>query len=148
MGANMEAVNDVGETVLTGATHSQQGKVVEHLLQRGAQMHHIDDWGFDPIVDAIFTDSHEALRMYLSTSRSVSTVLFNGKSLLYVAATDPDRLTMVILLDSEVHGADPDAYDTIGTTALDHLKQRDDYDEVAEVFGPLPLKRQWQQASL
>jgi hypothetical protein len=86
--------------------------------------------------------------MYLSTSRSVSTVLFNGKSLLYVAATDPDRLTMVILLDSEVRGADPDAYDTIGTTALDHLKQRDDYDEVAEVFGPLPLKRQWQQASL
>jgi ankyrin repeat protein len=140
LGSDYEATNFVGETAISTANHSRQIGAVKYLVERGASLHHIDHWGYNPVLDAAFVDSHEALEFLLAQNSNTSIRIRGGRSILHIAALNSDIKTIEILLNADLGYLRTDAEDDAGQTALQYLRQRKDSAEIFETFCALLLK--------
>jgi ankyrin repeat protein len=137
-GADCGAENYFGETPVTYAIFGRRTSVIKHFLDRTAALQHVDKWGYTPILDAVFEDSHEILELLLLLDSTDTNVhLFDNKTLLDVTALNSDLKTIEILQNSRLCGLDTAAVDAAGYTPLDYARQRKDAADIVEAFGPL-----------
>lgn len=72
-GADCDAQNFLGETSILYAIHARQIEAVQTLVSCGASLQAVDTWGYIPVLDAAFTDSHEALGLLLLKQPNLGT---------------------------------------------------------------------------
>jgi len=139
-GADCEADNYFGETPISYAIYGRKTSVIKGSLQRIAPLEYVDKWGYTPLLDAVFMDSHKVLELLLQLdSTNTGAKLFDGKTLLHVAASNADLETIEILQNARLCGLDTAAVDAAGYTALDYIRQRKNVDDLIEPFGALLL---------
>lgn len=137
-GADCEAQNYFGETPISYAIFGRRTNVIRGFLDRTGALEYVDKWGFTPVLDAVFEDSHEALELLLQLDMTnTSGKLFDGKTLLHVAAINSDLKTIEILQNARLCGLDSTSVDIAGNTAMDYVRQRKDAADVVEPFGAL-----------
>ena len=139
-GADMESATYVGETSIYFANHAMQPAVVQFLTEQGASLQHADSWGFTPVLDAVFEDSHDALRYLLTQHWDKNARLFDSKNILHIAALNSNLETIEILLGANVSGINPYALDDAGFTPLEYLLRRSNAQDLLEPFCALLLR--------
>jgi ankyrin repeat protein len=138
LGVAIDNVNCVGESTLMVANRGKHKGMVQHLVDCGHSLYHRDVWGFVPALDAVFTDSHEALEVYISAHGwGLDECLFDGQSVLHIAARNSKQKTIETLLRADLRGVDPQQRDSAGKTAMDYFKQREDSSKLMGAFCAL-----------
>jgi ankyrin repeat protein len=127
-GANVNAQTDVGEHALYFASRGRDIKIVQLLENYGACRNLLDKLGFDAYLDAVFSDSEDILEYYLQDGPDLGGRLFNGSTILHVAARNSNLNIIKILSRNSLKGVDVDARDNAGFTAVDYARQRRDSD--------------------
>jgi ankyrin repeat protein len=133
-------VNALGEPPIITANHAGMKEATQLLIDRGAALTFQDKWGYDAILDAVLSDAHDNLTIFLDLGLASSNHLFDGKTILHIAALNSDRKTIEILSNGDFAGTNPNARDQAGNTALDYMRQRRRNEEVWEPFCALLLK--------
>ena len=148
LGANPEAINHVGETALFKTNHAGHIAAGKYMMERGVNTGHRDSWGFNPLIDAVFVNAHEALELLLGMQeQDMGIRICGGRTLLHIAALNADLRTIELLLNGEIWGLDSYEVDEEGVTALEYLRQRKDCQDVLEAFGALLVKIQGRERS-
>ena len=137
-GASWSIKSYVAEIPLAYAIYAGHSHAVEILLECGSSLEYEDQYGYTSILDATFTDSHQTLEALTRMAR-VGAKLFDGKTILHVAAANSDTKTMEILQNACLTGVDIDAVDNAGFTAIQYIRMRSDGEEFVEPFGALLL---------
>jgi hypothetical protein len=60
-GPDCEAEDAFGDTSITFAVFGRNISVIKHFIGQNASLQHAGKWGYTPILDAVFEDSHEIL---------------------------------------------------------------------------------------
>lgn len=136
-GASSNSRNIHGETSLCYANRGLQLDAATLLIESGATTDSVDTWGYDAILDAVFSDSHDTLQFYLSTGVDVSRRLHDGRTILHIAALNADARTIEILTHHALLDVDPEARDKAGRTATEYLWERRDSSELRGPFHAL-----------
>ncbi|CZR53566.1 uncharacterized protein PAC_03445 [Phialocephala subalpina] len=138
-GANVEALNAHGETPVRQTILNDRIELTQLLHQRGAAFHgsNIYACGCNPIIKAVWFNSHKAFRFLVSLHMRVDQKHKSGRTLLHTLADNGDHLTMQLFLEvthPSLARLDVDELDSRGWTAMDYLKSRRDSDELMESF--------------
>jgi ankyrin repeat protein len=140
LGAETDSKTYLNETPIEYANHGRSIEAVKILLYRGASLQHFDSWGFNPILDAVLANAHEPLKLLLEVDWNRTAKLFDGKTILHIAASNSDLRTIETLLNADLTGVKPNALDDAGLSALDYLRRRQDVEELLEPFCTLLLE--------
>ena len=99
-------------------------------------------WGFNQILNAVFTDKHEILELLLTLDHcGGDAILHTGQTLLHIVAANSDLRTIEILSHaSDLLHIDVEMRDSNEHTALDYAMERGDAVEFEMPFRAL-LKR-------
>jgi cytohesin len=135
-GASWSTRSYVAEIPLAYAIYAGHSHAAEALLECGSSLEYEDQYGYTSILDATFTDSHQSLEALTRMAR-VEAKLFDGKTILHVAAANSDAKTIEILQNACLRGIDIDAVDNAGFTAMQYIRMRRDGEELVEPFGAL-----------
>ena len=120
-GANVNARETrEGQTALMWAAAGNHSEVVRELLERGADVNAPAKSGFTPLMFAAQQGDLESARMLLAAGANVNAAtnqeaLWQGDTALLVASASGHEALSIFLLE---HGADPNAADENGFTAL------------------------------
>jgi ankyrin repeat protein len=128
------------EPLLYHANHAFQLETVKYLIEHGASTTLQDQWGYNAISDAAFSDAHDILLYFADQGFISRNCLFDGKTILHIAALNSDIRTIMILSRFSFPEVDPHARDNAGHTALDYIRQRTDSDQLLGPFCALLLK--------
>jgi ankyrin repeat protein len=139
-GVSIDSTNYVGETPIYMATHAKRPEVVQLLAERGASLEWSDKWGYDPLLDAVVLDSHEALTYLLSLNHRPDVRIFDGKNIFHIAALNSNFETVEILLRANITNVDPNALDDAGFRPLQYLRKRPGAEHLLEPFCALLLQ--------
>jgi ankyrin repeat protein len=117
-GANVELTNSSGQTVFNVAVGKEKADVVRLLASRKVDIHHRDQYGWTPILDATgFVPNAEILRILVESGANLKDTLSAGQTPLHLAAISSNPEILKILL--EFHGAlDLEKRDDDGETPL------------------------------
>jgi ankyrin repeat protein len=135
-GASWSAKGAVADIPIAYAIYAGHSHAVEVLLECGSSLECKDRYGYTSILDATFTDSHQSLDA-LTRMAQVGAKLFDGKTILHIAAANSDAKTIEILQNARLTGVDIDAVDNAGFTAMQYIRRRSDGEELVEPFGAL-----------
>jgi ankyrin repeat protein len=130
----------LGEPPIFNANHSNQIEIVLALIDHGISWNLQDKWGFDVILDAVYSDSHDTLSVSLNRGMMSRNCLHDGKTILHVAALNSDLRTIELLLEFNFWGVNPHTRDNAGHTALEYMRCRRQNESVFEPFCALVLK--------
>lgn len=134
--------------MISYAFYGARTNVIKRFLHLNAELEYADNWGYTSVINAVFMDSHGVLELLLMPdSTNTGAKLFDGKTLLHVAATNSDLKTIEILQNSRLGNLDTAAVDAAGYTALDYVRQRKDSADLVEPFGALLLRVEARSAS-
>lgn len=101
-----------------------------YLLQRGADASIADHWGYTPLVEAVYQNHHDVLRILLYTHVRISNErTANGMTVLHIAALYGDELTLRILASADVRQLSPHDITRDGRTAGELFVQRENVDD-------------------
>lgn len=139
LGADIGSRNYFGESALSYAIQGRQVGALRKLVELGADLEGADSWGYVPVLDAVLLDSHEGLRFLLSRGLELGKKIFDGKSLLHIAALSSDVGTMEILVQADLGSLDAYAVDDDGCTPMEYLRKRKHSEGMVEAFGALLL---------
>ena len=114
-GADIEAMNDSGETALVGAAAGGHEAIVRLLLDKGADIEAKDDSGRTALVRAAARGHEATVRLLLDKGADIEAKNDSGETALVGAAAGGHEATVRLLLDK---GADIEAKDDSGRTAL------------------------------
>ena len=128
------------EPLLNYANHAFQLETVKFLLEHGASTTLQDQWGYDAISDAVFSDAHDVLLYFADQALISRNCLLDGKTILHIAALNSDIRTIAILSRFTYLEVDPHARDNAGHTAVDYIRRRPDSDRLLGPFCALLLK--------
>ena len=110
------------------ASRGRDLKPVQLLENYGVGRMLLDKWGFNAYLDAVFLDSENVLEFYLRDNPDLGGCLFNGSTILHVAARNSNLNIIKILSRNRLRGVDIYARDRAGFTAIDYARQRRDGD--------------------
>ncbi len=119
-GTNLEAENKQGETALMVAAYLGRRELVEHLLERGAEVSHS---GWTALHFAASSGQIEIVRILLDHSAYIDALSPNGTTPLMMAARHKDPAVSALLLEQ---GADPTLINGAGLSAADFARKADD----------------------
>jgi ankyrin repeat protein len=127
-GADVSA-HSKGKTVLHSAARSRQdsGKIVQFLLDHGAEIDLPDIYGETALHKAIGEGNRQIVRTLLDKGASLGWVKSSGSTALHIAAISGDVDTVQLLLD---RGANLEAVDSHEATALHIAASNGDLDIV------------------
>ena len=133
--------NRYGECAVEYAVHARQLKPLEALVDWDVPLDGMDQWGYNPLLDAVFMNSQETIPSLLQWNPDASCHRMpDGKTILHVAARTSDLGTIEVLLRNAAFlDVDPQAKDSDGFTALEYLRQRADVSELLGTFCSLVL---------
>ena len=116
-GANVNAVDKIGQTVLHAATHSDEWEVVKWLVGKGVNVDAVDKNGRTVLHEtAASLGQLEEVKWLVEHGAHVDAVDNDGWTVLHAAAATPDQLEAVKWLVEQ--GANVDAIDNNGRTVL------------------------------
>ncbi|OAG40479.1 hypothetical protein AYO21_05379 [Fonsecaea monophora] len=116
-GANAELTNSSKQTIINIAVGDGKADLVRLLASRKVDIHHRDQFGWPPLLDAIgyFPDA-EIVRILVESGANLEDTLNDGRTPLHLAATSSPEILKILL---EFHGAlDLEKCDEDGETPL------------------------------
>ncbi len=116
---NLEAENKEGQTALMVASYLGRRELVEHLLDRGAEVSHS---GWTALHFAASSGQIDIVRILLEHSAFIDAQSPNGTTPLMMAARHKDVEVTKLLLEQ---GADPTPVNGAGLTAADFARKAD-----------------------
>ena len=125
-GADVNACDHEGSSVLAFAVQANHCRSAKYLLDHGADIDRPDKSGLTPIGLAIVYNHHALLEMLLKYSASVATVTEAGETLLHLCALHADMDTLNVLQGAKLKLVDQDAVDAQGLRASAHARLRGD----------------------
>ena len=120
-GADVNAADDDGWVALTSAVESGRSRLVQFLIESGANVNHLcacSGWlsgGYTPLAMALQKDRAEIAELLLKAGADVNLPTRDGATPLMIAAKSGNHAMVVTLL---AKGADPNARDQKGNIAL------------------------------
>jgi ankyrin repeat protein len=131
---DINVTNYTGDTPLHEAASHGHRKMVEFLLQNGAELEMRDDYRQTALHKAVGA-KHHILRLLVNRDADVLAKDMYGKTVLHLAAEAGLKEDVHFLMG---HGAATDGRDGNGRTAQD-LARIEGHDEVAELFNKMAL---------
>jgi ankyrin repeat protein len=113
--ANVNCMDDLGETILTYAVRVNKPSLIDFLLDAGAAPDLVDDRNLSACMVAARADDSELLRLLVSRGAKVDATNSDGKTALHFAASSGSAAAAQTLIEL---GANVDARDEQGNTAL------------------------------
>ena len=125
-GAQIDAKNPLGNTPFAGAAITNKTAAGRFLLEKGANRYSTNKYGDTPLLETIYHNCHDFLRMLLRDgTRHDQATNKHGSSLLHAAALEGDVETVKILQHAaDLHGLDPRLQNAKGETAVDFCRKR------------------------
>ena len=99
-----DAQDGKNRTGLCCAVSYDQVHIVEYLLNAGANVNLVNDWGFVPLFDSVRANSHKCLPLLFRSGANYRFIGSNGWSILHFAAAAGDAETMAILAEQDLKG--------------------------------------------
>ena len=131
-GADVNARDHEGSSVLAFAVQAGHGYSAEYLLAYGADVNSPDEGGLTPLGLAIVYKKCKVIRTLLAYGANDTDVTEAGETLLHLCALHGDLKTLGVLAQQKVKVCDA-ALDAQGMRAMDYARLRSD--EFAEAFG-------------
>lgn len=120
-----------GNTVLHGACASGHSRVVEMLLEHGADVNATNNNGRSPLHTAVAEGSRDTAQLLLKRGAKVDARDWNGWTPLYEACAKADVGTARLLLQ---HGADVNARDDVARQTALHAAAMDGSEPIATLL--------------
>lgn len=102
-------------TSLADTIIAEDQNAVRYLLQYGADLNQLDEYGFTPLIEAAIADNIHIARMLIDSGADVNLQDMAGGTALHWAAENNNVALVKLLL---VHGANPNSYTLAGQPAL------------------------------
>ena len=124
-GADVNARDHEGSSVLAFAVQADHCRSAKYLLERGADIDVPDESGLTPIGLAVMYNHHATLVVLLEYRASVAHITGPGETLLHICALHGDLDTLMILARANLRLSE-NAIDAEGRRARDHARLRGD----------------------
>lgn len=121
-GANINRVDDHGDTILLSAADNHQSRVVRLLVEKGADVNWCGRNGVSPLFHAVSNQDYELAEYLLDHDASIEAKNSHGQTALMVAAVNGYTRCLKLLLE---RGGNACVADADGNTALDLMEQCD-----------------------
>ena len=139
-GADVDACDHEGSSVLAFAVQADHCRSARYLLDRGADIDRPDESGLTPIGLAVVYNHHVLLAMLLEYGANVASTTVAGETLLHLCALHGDMDTLNLLEGAQLKLVDQDAVDAQGLRARAHARLRGE--EFLAAFNRLVIT-QW-----
>lgn len=123
-GADVNACDHEGSSVLAFAVQANHYRSAKHLLDRGADIDRPDESGLTPIGLAVIYNHHALLAILLEHGANVACTTVAGETLLHLCALHGDMDTLDALKGAKLKLVDQEAVDAQGLRASAHARLR------------------------
>ena len=123
-GANVNALRFNASTPLILASMRNATRTMAMIMERSVDINHRGAQGYAAIHSAIQENSHQAIKLLLSSEANIAISNKDGSLILHLAATRGDLETLRILTRANIRGFDIDHKDSTGTTPLQYAELR------------------------
>ena len=124
-GADINACDHEGSSVLAFAVQADHGRSAKYLLDGGADIDGPDESGLTPVGLAVVYNHHALLAMMLKHGASITHRTKAGETLLHLCALHGDLKTLDVLAQANLKSLG-DTFDAQGLRARDHARLRGD----------------------